>query len=131
MGMLQLAVGALMTTSHPDIDRRRCWNMRMSKERCTRCVDICPNSEKIWRRPGSPQDWSSCTDCGLCAQLCPVGAIDPSNLRAVNKEACISCMRCIAVCPTKARAVDANVVAAVAQRLEPLLGGHKKNYLYL
>ena len=30
-----------------------------------------------------------------------------------------------------ARAVDANVVAAVAQRLGPLLGGHKENHLYL
>ena len=29
------------------------------------------------------------------------------------------------------RAVDANVVAAVAQRLEPMLGGHKENHLYL
>ena len=79
MGMLQLAVGALMSTSHPDIDRRRCWNMRMSKERCTRCVDICPNGEKIWRRPGSPMDWASCTDCGLCVAACKTRCIAPSK----------------------------------------------------
>ena len=30
-----------------------------------------------------------------------------------------------------ARAVDANVGATVAQRLDTLLGGHKENHLYL
>ena len=60
-----------------------------------------------------------------------MGTIDPENLRTVDRDRCISYMRCIALCPEKARAVDANVVAAVAWRLEPLLGGHKENHLYL
>ena len=73
----------------------------------------------------------ACVSCGACADSCPVGAIDAGKLRTVDKDKCISCMRCISVCPRQARSVDAQVVAAVAQRLEPLLGGHKENYLYL
>lgn len=44
-----------------------------------------------------------CNECGLCARNCPVGAIDSANLRNTDKEKCITCMRCVHVCPKHAR----------------------------
>jgi len=47
----------------------------------------------------------NCTYCGLCAQVCPVGAIevDKSNRKIVfNKNKCIGCGDCVYSCPTQA-----------------------------
>jgi len=78
-----------------------------------------------------PEGSESCDGCGLCAAQCPVGAIDSGNIRAVNKDKCISCMRCISICPNQARVLDPQVVAAAGERLGPLLGGRKDNHLFL
>lgn len=51
-----------------------------------------------------PKVSSNCTKCGLCAGICPVGAIDIKNIRKTDKNKCISCTACIAVCPSGARA---------------------------
>ncbi len=43
-----------------------------------------------------------CTGCGLCAEICPVGAIAMKGERPYWTWQCESCMRCIAFCPHKA-----------------------------
>lgn len=75
----QFAVNALMATSHPTINRRECWTIRPQRYKCSRCVDICPQSEKIFKRPGFAEDFSACTDCGLCVSACDTRAIFPSK----------------------------------------------------
>ena len=85
MGILQFAVGSLMTTSHPTITRIQCWNLRANKEKCSRCIDICPKSEKLFKRAGLVQDWTACMDCGLCVSACPTRCIAPSQ-EQVDKD---------------------------------------------
>lgn len=43
-----------------------------------------------------------CTNCGLCAMLCPMGAIDPTNCSLVP-GICIKCGACIKLCRPKAK----------------------------
>ena len=80
MGFLtRFAVNSLMTTSHPTVDRKQCWNLRPHKEKCSQCMDVCPKAEKIFKKPGLVQDWTACTDCGLCVSACQTRCIAPSQ----------------------------------------------------
>lgn len=71
-----------------------------------------------------------CTDCGTCQKLCPADAIPADNLRSVDKEACISCMRCLSVCLTKARNIG-QVEKMVTEKLKTLRATRKGNELFV
>lgn len=63
--------------------------------------------------PLRPQpDEKKCRSCGICARECPTGAIDPMTL-ATDKDKCITCCRCIAVCNTQARKFKGLMYATV------------------
>lgn len=78
-----------------------------------------------------PKPTHDCTNCGHCAEQCPVQAIDKTDSRRVDGSACISCMRCIAVCPRSARKLNSVMQTAVNTMLKKACSGRKECELFL
>lgn len=81
--------------------------------------------------PMTPKGGRDCTSCGTCAEQCPTGAIDSVHPRKTDPDQCIACMRCVAVCPQKARSVSAPLLKLLSMALRKQASGQKKNEIYL
>ena len=77
-----------------------------------------------------PKPDKSCAGCGLCAEKCPTQAIETIRFSADGKR-CISCMRCLKLCPQNARKINGMMVSAAALAIKKACSVRKENELFL
>lgn len=80
--------------------------------------------------PLKPKAGRACTICGLCARHCPAAAIPIDNPSSTNTSRCISCMRCIAICPTHARTLNPLIAFVAGFKLRKVCSGRKANQFF-
>lgn len=81
--------------------------------------------------PIYPTSGKNCNGCGTCAQECPTGAINPAKPQKPDTSKCITCMRCVYMCPFEARKAPAAGMLAVRAALAKKCAGRKEPAFYL
>jgi len=59
---------------------------------------------------------SECIQCCLCAECCPVGAINPEKSNLIDTDRCALCCACIKCCPQNARTMKVGLMKDAAIR---------------
>ena len=59
-----------------------------------------------------------------------VQAIDQANPKKVDDKACISCMRCAAICPQSAHKANSALVAVAARAIKKACAEQRRNELF-
>ena len=72
-----------------------------------------------------------CIDCGICAEVCPMGAVDSQNSALIDTEKCITCCACIKRCPQNARSMKPSPVKDAQKRVNTLFREQKKPEYFL
>ena len=62
-------------------------------------------------------DLDKCTNCGICAKVCPMGSISKENCADIP-GICIKCQACIVKCPEKAKYFDDEAFLSHVRMLE-------------
>lgn len=79
--------------------------------------------------PFKPEAGKRCNHCGLCADKCPVKAIKADG--TTDKSKCISCMRCVNLCPRNARSLNKVMLFAASKKMVKICSDRKKNELFI
>lgn len=80
----------------------------------------------------SPISLSSCVQCGACASICPVGAIQLENdVVVTDAKACMLCMACTTVCQKHARVLPPPLQEGMNQKLGALRDIRRENEFFL
>lgn len=71
-----------------------------------------------------PKTGEDCDDCGICADVCPMGSISHENVRELT-GICIKCCACIKKCPRHAKYFDDKGYLYHQHELEDMYGGRR------
>jgi ferredoxin len=69
-----------------------------------------------------------CTQCGICAEGCPVGAVDHSNSSIIDKDKCTLCCACIKSCPQNAKSMKPGLMKDAAIRCTKFIERKEPEY---
>ncbi len=97
------------------------------------CRYLCPSGAILALASKKPlfrrQVNSECNQCGLCANKCPMAAINPDAPETTRHEECIACMQCRQICPQNAVAFSAGL-ATDLQKAESISPVRRQVLLY-
>ncbi len=82
---------------------------------CSLRCKWCQNPENQGFEPELWFHQSLCTHCGLCARICPAGALNlDDDLNRIDKKKCLGtdCAKCVAVCPKKSYKIAGYSISA-------------------
>ena len=75
----------------------------------------------------APVSKENCTLCGLCARVCPTGAIClTEKFVETDEQQCIVCQACVRFCPEEARVDIAPGATETRNHLKPLVAARKE-----
>ena len=101
---------------------------------CGTCIRFCPHGVYDKRKAPVPVvvNPDGCIGhCRGCQTKCPAGAIPADKPMATDKSKCISCMRCVSICPVHARKVSSVMTALAAAAIKKACSVDKANELLI
>jgi ferredoxin len=85
-----------------------------------------PYRDRAPSQPMAPTTTDDCIFCGLCAQVCPVEAIDFEDYFTTDATRCIRCTACIKICPKNAKFFDHPMIEKITASLIANVGHLRK-----
>lgn len=68
--------------------------------------------------PIAPITDDNCINCGICAKVCPMDAINVSDVKDIDAEKCIRCCSCIKNCPRNSKQFNQEGFKKIVNMLE-------------
>jgi ferredoxin len=72
----------------------------------------------------------ACTQCGICAEGCPTGAIDNVNSTLIDIQKCTLCCACIKKCPQNAKTIKPGLMKEAAIRCTKFIQRKEPEYYF-